>query len=432
MKLNPLSICISLCAMCIALACASPRTLSEHIGDLYLDSLEFDKHFHAGFSLYDVQTNQLVYQHDGDHFFIPASTTKLWTYYGAMHYFADSIPVFEWTETDSAIYIRGVGSPVWLHRTVDDKGWIPLLQRANKPIVYIPQPAIPKYNPGWSWDDYAYSYQTERSTAPVYGNLATVSLVQDSVSIHPKLPYNIDSTQHGAFYLSYDKKILTFNPLEFYDEEPTLIPLAWSDSLVVEALSQALSTPVTLQTLNQKTHTLKWSTYFNHNTDQIYKLMLHHSDNFVAEQLLLTIAYHKYRDFNIKQIIQELQIWAVNNAFANKWVDGSGLSRYNLFTPNHMTKLLSRMYTEFDKKRLFDHLALGGYTDGVKVYYSEIPMLSAKTGTLSNIHNLCGFFFSKNNKVYAFSLMNNHFMSSSSEVKDRMKNLFIRLRKSSQ
>lgn len=411
-------------------SCATSSSIvpSPTVGSLYRDSLGFGTDFHAGFSLYDLQGDSLVYDYGGERFFIPASTTKLWTYYGAMHYFSDSIPVFEWTETEDTIYLRGVGSPVWLHSRLDDEAWIDTLLHKNKSIVYVPHERVAKFSPGWSWEDYPFSYQTERSTAPIYGNLSRIYWDEDSLVSSPQIPFDLDSSLTKSYHLSEDKQTLTLNPLEIHSTDTLQIPIRWSDNLVVNALSKELGQAIHSTPLDKTIAELDWQNFYSHQTDKMFKLLLHNSDNFIAEQLLLSIAYEKYRDFNTKQIIKELQIWAVNHAFANKWIDGSGLSRYNLFTPNHMTKLLSRMYREIDNAKLFDHLALGGFVEGISNYYSESPLISAKTGTLSGIHNLCGYFIGKRGKVYAFSLMNNHYLQHSSEVKKMMQQLLSRMR----
>jgi D-alanyl-D-alanine carboxypeptidase/D-alanyl-D-alanine-endopeptidase (penicillin-binding protein 4) len=94
------------------------------------------------------------------------------------------------------------------------------------------------------------------------------------------------------------------------------------------------------------------------------------------------------------------------------WVDGSGLSRYNLFTPESIVHVLYKLYVEIPKERLFQFFPTGGVSGTLEDWYSgnPEPYLFAKTGSLSNNHCLSGYLLTKSGKILIFSFMNNHFM----------------------
>ena len=48
------------------------------------------------------------------------------------------------------------------------------------------------------------------------------------------------------------------------------------------------------------------------------------------------------------------------------------------------------------------------------------PYIYAKSGSLGNNYNLSGYLITNSGKVLAFSYMNNHFMNSSSKIKEKM------------
>jgi len=105
------------------------------------------------------------------------------------------------------------------------------------------------------------------------------------------------------------------------------------------------------------------------------------------------------------------------------WIDGSGLSRYNLFTPRDIIKLLELIYKEVnDQKRLFAMLPAGGKSGTLKNAYPKTndPFVFGKTGTLSNVHCQSGYVVTKKNKIYLFSFMNNNFVSSTTGVRNEM------------
>ncbi len=159
--------------------------------------------------------------------------------------------------------------------------------------------------------------------------------------------------------------------------------------------------------------------------DSLYKKMLQDSDNLFAEQLLLMaagqisdtlkaeIAIDYVQDELFKEMPDEI-----------KWVDGSGLSRYNLLTPRSLVWVLEKIYREVPRERLFALLPAGGVSGSLKNDYKapagKPPFIFAKTGTLSNNHSLSGYLITSSGKVLIFSFMNNHYMVPTAVVKSRM------------
>jgi D-alanyl-D-alanine carboxypeptidase/D-alanyl-D-alanine-endopeptidase (penicillin-binding protein 4) len=74
--------------------------------------------------------------------------------------------------------------------------------------------------------------------------------------------------------------------------------------------------------------------------------MMHESDNLFAEQSLLMVSNEVLGVMDDVKIIDTL----LKTDFADlpqkpRWVDGSGLSRYNLFTPKDFVVILHKMQT---------------------------------------------------------------------------------------
>jgi D-alanyl-D-alanine carboxypeptidase/D-alanyl-D-alanine-endopeptidase (penicillin-binding protein 4) len=92
-----------------------------------------------------------------------------------------------------------------------------------------------------------------------------------------------------------------------------------------------------------------------------------------------------------------------------KWVDGSGLSRYNLFTPQDFVFILNKIKNEFDWQRVKTIFPAGneGTLKGFYQKYSD--KIFAKTGSLSNNISLSGFLTTNAGKELIFSIIiNNH------------------------
>jgi D-alanyl-D-alanine carboxypeptidase/D-alanyl-D-alanine-endopeptidase (penicillin-binding protein 4) len=165
-------------------------------------------------------------------------------------------------------------------------------------------------------------------------------------------------------------------------------------------------------------------TIYSTKSDSVFKQMLLPSDNFVAEQLLLVYANKLGIELNTGKVIDYVtKTYLTELPDKPRWVDGSGLSRSNLFTPRDMVKLLELIYHEVkDEKRLFDLLPAGGKSGTLRNAYpkTDYPFVFGKTGSLSNNHNQSGYVVTKKGRVLIFSFMNNSFVLPTAEVRKEM------------
>jgi D-alanyl-D-alanine carboxypeptidase/D-alanyl-D-alanine-endopeptidase (penicillin-binding protein 4) len=160
-------------------------------------------------------------------------------------------------------------------------------------------------------------------------------------------------------------------------------------------------------------------------SDSLYSILMQESDNFIAEQLLLMCA-----DIVSDTLQPEIAIRYVTENFLKdlpdepSWVDGSGLSRYNLFTPRSIVRMWQKIYELRPRERLFPLLATGGVNGTVKNWYkADKPYLFGKTGSLSNVHCLSGYLVTRSGKTLIFSFMNNNFVAPTSKVRTNMQDL---------
>jgi D-alanyl-D-alanine carboxypeptidase/D-alanyl-D-alanine-endopeptidase (penicillin-binding protein 4) len=99
-----------------------------------------------------------------------------------------------------------------------------------------------------------------------------------------------------------------------------------------------------------------------------------------------------------------------------------------MFTPRSMIWLLDKIDDEFaTDEKLFELLATGGESGTIRNWYAArdggAPYVFAKTGTLSNNHCLTGFLITDSGLKLYFSFMNNHYVTSSSVVKEEMEKI---------
>lgn len=381
--------------------------------------------YFRGLVVYNTKTNKEIINFNGAKYFTPASNTKLFTFYSAYKTFKDSVTGFEYEIKKDSLIIRGTADPSFLYGFDESKS-LDFLKSAEQNIYLINEDISEKiYGPGWAWDDYPYYYMPEKSLFPIYGNIVELNKKGNNISIKPKFfegdielnnsKKNVRDNFSNTFYINSDKDIHEKN-----------IPFKTSNQLVADLLGDEIGKKITLIP-NKKTY--KFNSFKSVKYDSLYKVLLQISDNFIAEQLMLQVGNKVANEFSVKKGID----YSLDNYFQGipqkpRWVDGSGLSRYNLFTPESYVFLLKKMYHEIPKEKLFGYFPAGGESGTLKKYFKNDKLyVFAKSGTLSNNYSLSGYLITKKGTVLIFSFMNNHYQGSSVERKKEMQEYFLKL-----
>jgi D-alanyl-D-alanine carboxypeptidase/D-alanyl-D-alanine-endopeptidase (penicillin-binding protein 4) len=164
-------------------------------------------------------------------------------------------------------------------------------------------------------------------------------------------------------------------------------------------------------------------------TDSMLRVMMYESDNHLADQTLLMVSHQRLGKINDLALID----WVMANDFARmphdpRWTDGSGLSRYNLFSPDDFVFILNRMKQEFGLKRIAGIFPTGG-VGTLKSYYNDIPgKIYAKTGTLSGVVALSGFLQTKSGKWLIFSVLVNNHRTSATNIRKGVEQFLTQIR----
>ena len=82
------SVCVTF--LFILSACSVQKQIAKSAKDVVLD-VKALKTAHIGISIFDPAANKYLYNYQGDKYFVPASNTKLSTFYAAMKYLGDSL-----------------------------------------------------------------------------------------------------------------------------------------------------------------------------------------------------------------------------------------------------------------------------------------------------------------------------------------------------
>ncbi|NII84446.1 D-alanyl-D-alanine carboxypeptidase/D-alanyl-D-alanine-endopeptidase (penicillin-binding protein 4) [Pedobacter sp. SG908] len=387
------------------------------------------KQYQVGFALYNPTDKKMIFQKDADKYFTPASNTKLYTFFASLKMLPDLMPALRYIERNDSLIFWGTGDPAFLQFAVKDKSAYNFLLSSNKKLFF----SAGRYSgnffgDGWSWDDYDYYYQPEITEMPIMDNMVTSTYAGlNKINIEPKVfapCFEIDSTKKtGGFQVSRDFLSNRFHYPAVavkpgYNQQN---PYKTSAQVTVEILTDTLHKPVGIINLKIPSDA---KTLPGAKRDSVLKHMMLPSDNFIAEHLLLvcsnqigdTLSTTKAIDYITKNYLSFLPDKV-------KWVDGSGLSRQNLFTPRDNVYLLDSIYRLVNNpEKLFNLLPAGGKSGTLKNAYpkTDKPFVFGKTGSLGGVHNQSGYVRTKKGKTYIYSFMNNSFIKPTAEVRAEM------------
>lgn len=417
---------------------------------------------HVGISIYDPAENKYLYNYQGDKYFVPASNTKIPTCYAAMKYLGDSLVGLRYRKEKKVLLIQGTGDPTLLHPDFRNHPVYDFLSNEDDSIV------ISTYNwkekslgSGWAWSDYLEPYMAERSVMPIYGNLRKIEL-KSKTQYSKGFTFAMPNTEL-RFTPSYNSRIEQIAPhmdVDYYDSAFLLNHLKSGKGFYYDIIRQIGSNELTYKmTLDQHlTQLITFDTkdfefvkkiiedtlkseiildkfnFYSKNkfddfnfynskihsqpTDSLLKPMMHRSDNFFAEQSLLMVSNELLGVMNDAIIIDTI----LKTDFKDlpqkpRWADGSGLSRYNLFTPQSFVAILNKMKNEFGMERIKVIFPTGGEGTISNYYKADSGYIYAKTGTLSGVVAFSGYLYTQKGKLLIFSTLINNHQSSATDIR---------------
>ncbi len=389
-------------------------------------------HF-TGFSLYDLDKRKLIAGQASDKYFTPASNTKLFTFYAGLKLLKDSIGGLQFIEKGDSLIFWGTADPSFLNPDFSDQKIRAKLNGSNKKLFWANGLHTGNfYGVGWTYDDYNEYYQPEMSELPVYGNVVHFKergsqLISLPVFRTDGLLRIIPDIINKTSKFRIRRNVLDND----FHQPPGLLPAGFTQTVPFKVGSELVSELLKEQLPSfsgrisyPKPSGLK--TWNSIPSDTLFKHMLLPSDNFLAEQTLLNIAAENGLEMNTSVVIE----YVINELLSDLpdkpvWVDGSGLSRQNLFTPRTMVKICEMIYDEVgNEKLLFDLLPQGGKTGTLKnLYKGEEVFVIAKTGSLSNNHNLSGYLITRAGKRLIFSFMNNNYVRPTADIRSEMERI---------
>jgi serine-type D-Ala-D-Ala carboxypeptidase/endopeptidase (penicillin-binding protein 4) len=428
---------------------AAPVSSVEKAADVLVQLEDSLRGGHLGLLVMEAETGKVLAEHNSHKYFVPASNTKLLSLYAGLKYLGDSLPGLYYYDAGDTMYVQPTGDPTLLARDYKIHPVMNWLAGVNKPVVFDASNwRAERYGRGWTWSDYQASYQQERSALPVYGNMMPVRFTAkgDSVNFEgtkiwavtphlvlgentadrvwqmkpeslayfhtPQSRQNIINRNYAAngYEVNYNGRDTAF---------AAYIPFVTHGIKTgVEILRARLNKSENqfivrnVSTGGGKLFNRKPSTIYSQPLDSMLRPMMHRSDNFFAEQTLL-MASQAFLGFMSERAMIDTLLKTDLKGMPDKpvWVDGSGLSRYNLFSPADFVWLLDKLRNEFPIERIKAILPTGNAGTLTNYYTALNGKIFAKTGTLSGQVALSGYLYAKSGKLLLFSaLVNNHNM----------------------
>ena len=379
----------------------------------------------VGVQLVALSSGKVLATSQSNRYFTPASNTKLLTTLAAAQTF-DTLPVLRYQKDSlGVLHIAPTGYPLLWHPRYPDSELDAFLAQADS-LVYHPvdESHLNRLGPGWSWDDADYYFSAIPSAFPVHGNVLQITKNQQNqaLAIHPRLgivseimnaPISVQREFHRNHFTVVSSKVLPNDTL--------YIPFIPSEKNTIQLLENSFK-----KNIATDNSTLEVSTVLRTNAAAtLYQAVLQQSDNLISENLLLMIAQQRLGRFSTKEVIQQMtQDWA-SAPDAWVWVDGSGLSRYNLVTPRNLIWILQQLHAVWGPGKIRTYFPQAGVSGTLKRAYASprLPAIYAKTGTLRNNHNLSGYIIASDQQWYAFSIMVNQHTTTTTAVKKGIRQL---------
>jgi len=362
-------------------------------------------------SVFDLEEKKEVVSIQSDKNMLPASTIKLVTFLGALQTFGFSLPVLHYKKQDGRFYFWSSGYPLLGQPNYENDEVFSFLNKQKDSLFYLPRPMTsPALGSGWAWDDVSYAFSAKKSSFPFHGNLVQIISRPESDRLRfipPRFEQMIPYAKIQEYYeLLVNDQVYRLSRVK---ADTLSLPFTPSDSLFVQLVQDAIATPI-YKGSKQEVSLDGYKTLTTTKT-LLYKALLHDSNNLVAESLVLMLSGTSQWELNTQQGLAML--YQQNKTLKSQFqqVDGSGLSRYNLASPEGLLEILAEIY-EMIGSRNIKTLFPQANTEGTLTPYApqyNLAFVHAKSGNLKNNHALAGYIFTDTKKPFSFVISVNNY-----------------------
>lgn len=418
----------------------------------------------VGVKVLSLDTGETLYDHQAERLFHPASNTKLFTAIAALHVLGPDYRFLTTVYGDdeaekrgdtlySSLYLQGTGDPTLTTAAMDSLAACIATYGASVVagtlIVDESSFDTKRLGEGWMWDDVPYDFSAQVSAMTLNRNCVTVVVMPGKAIGEPVLA-RVDPPNEWVKVstTALTGKAETQEPFRVERRWPERsntvdvmgeLPIGAADRRVLLTIEdpalyaayvfrerlalRGITVNGTIQKGSLPLRARRLGSHASEPLPALIRFMLKDSDNLAAELLVKAMGHHESgqqgsTENGLKVVRKVLGVEAGLDTLEYRMVDGSGLSWYDLVTPNQTIALLSAAYRDSTVRvALWDALPVAGVDGTLKNRMRSSPvkgMLRAKTGSLSGVSCLSGFVTTQEGETLAFSIMMNNFAGSSS------------------
>lgn len=408
--------------------------------------------------------NKVLYALNSQQPFVPASNLKLYTAAAALLYLGPNY-TFQTTLATNAenptgpqlngdVYLKFSGDPdltlnelAKLIQTLKAKGITTI-----KGNFYLDTSAMDQENfgPGWMWDELNWCYAAPINSIMLDHNCYNIALAANkkvgtnsNIALLPKYSQFITINNNviiaapskstcniNIHYLANNHYQLTgclpqaksLQTIKIAVHNPEL----WTAHIIMALLHENqihLNGKISLGIVPANSTNL--ASYQSRPLAILVRQMLKKSDNQIANILLKTLGHVYYKQpgnwQNGVAALQAILKQQLNIDFTHSnIVDGSGISRYNLVTPEQTAQLLLAMYNNKKLAPIFiSSLPVAGVNGTLADRMQEAEVkgkIYAKTGTMTGVSSLSGYATTQENHKLIFVIFSNNFVVPNNQV----------------
>ena len=444
---------IGLIASISFFSCAPHSTLMTNIGIPSIKSkinkliAESDLDVSLGIKVISVEDDKTLYELNSNKLFMPASNNKLYTCAAALHYLGRD-HIFKTTilKNNNDLVLKGGGDPDLTIEHLDSLANTTAKIIGDVDTLYLDATLLDSmyYGKGWMWDEGSWWYAAPIGALSVNDNCVDFHIEPGNlgeparIDHFPKTEYISQSNKTTTVENNTELKKLkierdwvgrtnhfsitgeivisdSIDTLQRNIHEPTL----FTGTLFKGSLAKY---GVQVGHIKRGTKVNESETIAIHYSDPLIASatnLMNESDNLTAELLIKIIGRGNQIEGNWKDGLDSVKTLLSDSAGIDtsriRLVDGSGVSRYNLTSPDQLTRFLKWSFNSKYKDDFISTLASGGNKDGTmeKRLEKEGNLIRAKTGGLSGVSNLSGYIFSPKHGPLAFSILISGYTGSS-------------------
>ncbi len=427
-----------------------------------------------GVKIQYANTGEVIYERNSDRMFTPASNMKMYTTAAALcllgpqyRYETDFVTngTIDNGVLNGDLIIKGSGDPTWSRRFYDENYDSVMVRFVDS----LKAKGITKINGNIIGDDnvfddvplgdgWASGYEHHWYAAQISGlsyseNIIDFTLTPDTnniggpviIEFHPQTNYlnlrndlitvskertsgwshgRIRETNNGWLEGEYSISDGTREE-DLTIHNPTLFTVFALKQHLIDKNIIVVGDPVDIDELLDPIdyeQTSKLFTYFSHPMSSIIKGVNRRSINFIAEQVHKTLG----KEFGSKgsadegQKVQIALFDSLGMDTKNLNIrDGSGLSNYNLVSPNTTASLLQMMWNHPYRSYYLESFSLAGVSGATRkrmLGTSAEANVRTKTGSIAKVRTLSGYTWTQSGEPIIFSLLVNHHVVPNSQI----------------